>query len=97
MADEHAIKDTIARFLASATDPEGGSLQDQGRILSWKFACGRVQVDVLSRGLEIPQKRQIDGHLYDGLLKIDGVDGVVASAPSGVTQVVRIPSNSNAA
>ena len=77
--NEQTIKDSIALFLAGATDPQGRSLGDQGKIQGWKFACGRVQVDVLSQGLDIPQKREIDAHLYEGLLKIDGVDDVVVN------------------
>jgi len=97
MTNEQAVKDAIASFLSTAPDPGGRSLADQGRIENWKFACGRVQVDVLSRGLEIPEKRQIDASLYEGLLKIDGVDDVIVNmvnpdAPTAVdAQAARPP------
>ena len=89
MTNEQAIKDSISAFLAAATDAQGRSLRDAGRIENWKYACGRVQVDVLSRGLEIPEKRQIDAQLYEGLLKIDGVDDVIVNMvnPDAPTEV----------
>ena len=59
MSDDEQIKEAIDGFLKVVLMPDGTSLTDEGRILSFKFACGRVQVDVLSKDLEIPQKRQI--------------------------------------
>ncbi len=79
MSDEQKIEGTVATFLDGVPGPEGGLLRDSGRLLSWKYACGRVQVDVLSRDLEIPQKRQLDGTIYDGLLALDGVTDVIVN------------------
>jgi ATP-binding protein involved in chromosome partitioning len=89
--NERQIQDAIAEFLARAADPEGRNLRDQGRILDWKFACGRVRVDVLSRGLGIPAKRGIDALLYEGLLKIEGVDDVIINMvnPDAPTEIDR--------
>jgi ATP-binding protein involved in chromosome partitioning len=89
MTDEQSITDAVAAFLAQVQGPEGGLLRDSGRIQNWKYACGRVQVDVLSRGLEIPQKRKLDGDIYNGLLEIEGVNDVIVNmvnpdAPSEV-------------
>jgi ATP-binding protein involved in chromosome partitioning len=89
MTDEQLITDAVAQFLAEVPGPEGGLLRDSGRIQNWKYACGRVQVDVLSSGLEIPQKRRLDGDIYNGLLEIEGVNDVIVNmvnpdAPSEV-------------
>jgi len=79
MSDEQKIQGAVAAFLDNVPGPEGGLLRDSGRLLSWKYACGRTQVDVLSRGLEIAQKRQLDGTIYDGLLALDGVTDVIVN------------------
>lgn len=89
MSDDEQIKEAIDKFLKVVLMPDGQSLTDSGRILSFKFACGRVQVDVLSKDLEIPQKRQIDALLYEGLLKVDGVTDVIINMlnPDAPTEV----------
>lgn len=89
MSNDEQIKAGIDDFLKIVLAPDGQSLSDSGRILSFKFACGRVQVDVLSKGLEIPQKRQIDALIYEGLLKVDGVTDVIINMvnPDAPTEV----------
>jgi ATP-binding protein involved in chromosome partitioning len=79
MTDDQKIQDSIAHYLSVVKGPSGGLLRDEGRIQNWKFACGRVQVDVVSTGLDIPQKRQVDSNLYDGLLALDGVTDVIVN------------------
>lgn len=79
MTDDQEIHRQIDNFLATLPGPGGGTLQKQERILHWKYACGRVKVDVLSRGLEIPEKRKIDGDLYNGLSAIPGITDVIVN------------------
>jgi len=89
MPDEQKIKQDIGQYLESVHGPDGINLQQSGRIQEWKFACGRVKVDVLSKGLDIPEKRAIDATLYEGLSKIDGVDDVLINMvnPDAISEV----------
>ena len=79
MADEQQIHRQIEDFLATLPGPAGKTLREQDRILHWKFACGRVQVDVLSRGLEIAEKRRIDADIYEGLSAVEGITDVIVN------------------
>jgi len=99
MTDEERIQDAIAAFLAAVAGPDGRTLQDAGRLLGWKYACGRAQVDVLSRGLEIPQKRRIDSEIYEGLLRIEGINDVIVNMvnPDAPSEPERTSSPSPAA
>lgn len=79
MASDTEITSHIETYLATVRGTAGQTLTAEGRVLGYKFACGRVKVDVLSRGLEIPQKRQLDSVLSEGLSKIEGVTDVVVN------------------
>ena len=99
MTDDKQIEQQIAAFLGLVEGPGGSSLQSQGRLLGWKYACGRVQVDVLSRGLEIPQKRQLDLAIYDGLSSVEGITDVIVNMinPDTVGQPAGAPTAEPAA
>jgi ATP-binding protein involved in chromosome partitioning len=79
MTDEKTIEKAIQELLAAVPGPDGKNLRDSDRIQGWKYACGRVQVDVLSRGWQIADKRRIDGALYEGLLTIEGITDVIVN------------------
>lgn len=79
MSDDKRIEQAIESFLAEVHGPDGMGLQKAGRVQGWKYACGRVQVDVLSKGLEIPEKRAIDAAVYEGLSAIEGIDDVIVN------------------
>lgn len=77
--DDRVIESHIEDFLATAAGPGGTTLRSQGRVLGYKFACGRVKVDVLSKGLDVPQKRKIDADLSEGLSRLEGITDVIVN------------------
>ena len=79
MSNENTTGSAVTAFLDSVLGPDGTPLAASGRILDSKYACGRVRVDVLSRGLDIPVKRQIDTALHDGLMALEGVTEVIVN------------------
>ncbi len=77
MTEDTEISTHIESYLALVRGTTGQTLQSEGRLLGYKFACGRVKVDVLSRGLDVPQKRELDAVLSEGLARIEGITDVI--------------------